>query len=52
MHAYEPRPAKIAGGVDVMSDRLPFGRLWYDTPDNAIGCDSHLRRRGQRDRDA
>ena len=24
-------------GVDLISDTLPFGRLWYDTPDNAIG---------------
>ena len=24
-------------GVDLISDALPFGRLWYDTPDNAIG---------------
>jgi hypothetical protein len=24
-------------GVDLISDLLPFGRLWYDTPDNAIG---------------
>jgi hypothetical protein len=21
----------------LISDALPFGRLWYDTPDNAIG---------------
>jgi len=24
-------------GVDLISDVLPFGRLLYDTPDNAIG---------------
>ena len=24
-------------GVDLISDVLPFGRLWYVTPDNAIG---------------
>jgi hypothetical protein len=23
-------------GVDLISDVLPFGRLWYDMPDNAI----------------
>jgi hypothetical protein len=28
-------------GVDVISDALPFGRLWYDTPDNAIGYAMH-----------
>jgi hypothetical protein len=28
-------------GVDLISDVLPFGRLWYDTPDNAIGYSMH-----------
>ena len=28
-------------GVDLISDSLPFGRLWYDTPDNAIGYAMH-----------
>src|SRR5215468_4322694 len=37
MHAYEVRPRKDHRGVDLISDALPFGRLWYDTPDNAIG---------------
>jgi len=37
MHAYEVRPRKDHRGVDLISDVLPFGRLWYDTPDNAIG---------------
>ena len=27
-----------------MSDALPFGRLWYDTPDNAIGYAMHSSR--------
>ena len=31
------RPRKDKRGVDLVSDVLPFGRLWYDTPDNAIG---------------
>jgi hypothetical protein len=30
-------------GADLISDVLPFGRLWYDTPDNAIGCAMHSR---------
>jgi hypothetical protein len=34
---YEARPRKDKRGVDLISDVLPFGRLWYDTPDNAIG---------------
>ena len=37
MHLYEVRPRKDKRGVDLISDALPFGRLWYDTPDNAIG---------------
>jgi len=36
-HAYEVRPRKDHRGADLISDALPFGRLWYDTPDNAIG---------------
>ena len=27
-----------------MSNALPFGRLWYDTPDNAIGYAMHFSR--------
>ncbi len=34
-HAYEVRPRKDHRGVDLMSDTLPFGRLWYGEP-NAI----------------
>lgn len=29
--------AKIIAGVDLISDALPFGRLWYTKPDDAIG---------------
>jgi hypothetical protein len=31
-------------GVDLVSDVLPFGQLWYDTPDNAIGYAMHYSR--------
>jgi hypothetical protein len=31
-------------GVDLISDVLPFGRLWFDTPDNAIGYAMHSSR--------
>jgi hypothetical protein len=41
MHLYEVRPRNDKRGVDLISDALPFGRLWYDTPDNAIGCAMH-----------
>jgi hypothetical protein len=40
MHVYEVRPRKDHRGVDLVSDALPFGRLWYDGPQavaNAIG---------------
>ena len=32
MHFYEVRPRKDKRGVDLISDALPFGRLWYDGP--------------------
>ena len=34
-HVYEVRPRKDKRGVDLISDALPFGRLWYGEP-NAI----------------
>jgi hypothetical protein len=37
MHLYEVRPRKDKRGVDLISDELPFGRLWYTKPDDAIG---------------
>ena len=44
VHEYEVRPRKDKRGVDLISDVLPFGRLWYDTPDNAIGYAMHSSR--------
>src|SRR6476661_1448479 len=66
MHVYEVRPRKDKRGVDLISDVLPFGRLWYDGPNaaaNAIDYATHSSRShhavirvydeaGQRDRDA
>jgi|SRR4029450_5567378 hypothetical protein len=43
-HFYEVRPRKDKRGVDLISDVLPFGCLWYDTPDNAIGYAMHYSR--------
>jgi hypothetical protein len=40
MHVYEVRPRKDKRGVDLISDALPFGRLWYGEPNaitNAVG---------------
>jgi hypothetical protein len=36
-HVYEVRPRKDKRGVDLISEVLPFGRLWYTKPDHAIG---------------
>ena len=39
-HVYEVRPCKDKRGVDLISDALPFGGLWYGEPDaisNAVG---------------
>jgi len=44
MHVYEVRPRKDRRGVDLISDALPFGRLWYDTPDHAIAYAMHSSR--------
>ena len=44
MHAYEVRPRKDKRGVDLISDVLPFGRLWYGESNavaNAIGYAQH-----------
>ena len=46
-HAYEVRPRKDHRGADLISDALPFGRLWYDGPNavsNAIGYVQHCSR--------
>jgi hypothetical protein len=47
MHVYEVRPRKDHRGVDLISDALPFGRLWYVGPSavaNAIGYAEHRSR--------
>jgi hypothetical protein len=39
MHVYQVRPRKDHRGVDLISDALPFGRLWYeglDAVSNAV----------------
>jgi len=46
-HVYEVRPRKDKRGVDLISDALPFGRLWYGEPSaisNAIGYAMHRSR--------
>jgi hypothetical protein len=46
-HACEVRPRKDHRGVDLISDALPFGRLWYGEPNavsNAIDYAKHRSR--------
>jgi hypothetical protein len=46
-HVYEVRPRKDKRGFDLISDALPFGRLWYGEPNainNAIGYAKHRSR--------
>ena len=47
MHVYEVRPRKDHRGFDLISDALPFGRLWYGDANalaNAIGYAKHRSR--------
>ena len=47
MHVYEVRPRKDRRGVDLISDALPFGGLWYADPnatENAIDYAKHRSR--------
>ena len=36
MHLYEVRPRKDRRGVDLITDALPFGRLWYEDASAAV----------------
>jgi hypothetical protein len=47
MRVYEVRPRKDKRSVDLISDSLPFARLWYGGPNaisNAIGYAQHRSR--------
>jgi len=47
MYIYEVRPRNDKRGVDLISDVLPFGGLWYAGPNaasNAIGYAEHRSR--------
>jgi hypothetical protein len=50
MHVYEVRPRKDRRGVDLISDVLPFSRLWHGEPDAVsnlrIGYASEKLKRG------
>jgi hypothetical protein len=42
--AYEVRPRKDHRGVDLISDALPFGRLWYTKRDDAVDYEKSFSR--------
>ena len=45
MHIYEVRPRRDQRGVDLISDALPFDRIWYAEPNairHAIGYAMHV----------
>ena len=47
MHVYKEIPSKDRRSVDLISNVLPFGRLWYGEPiavANAIGYAMHRSR--------
>jgi hypothetical protein len=44
MHIYAIRPCNDKHGVDLMSDALPFGRLWYLEVRHAIEYAKHRSR--------
>jgi hypothetical protein len=47
MHAYEVRPRKDHRAIDLISDALPSGRLWYgesNAVENAVGYALHYSR--------
>ena len=47
VHIYKVRPRKDHRGVNLISEALPFGRLWYGEPhavENAIGYAQHRSR--------
>ena len=43
MHVYEVRPRKDHRGFDLISDKLPFGRLYYSDLSAATSIQSSIR---------
>jgi hypothetical protein len=41
---YEVRPRKDDRGFDLISDALPFGRLWYEDASAAVDYAKHCSR--------
>ena len=49
MHVYEVRPRKDKRGVDLFSDVLPFGRLWYGEPNAGSNAVDYAKFRSRSD---
>jgi len=47
VQVYEVRPRKDKRGVDLISDVLPFGRLWYAGPNAAANAIGYAENRSQ-----
>ena len=47
MHAYEVRPRKDHRGVDLISDVLPFGRLWYGEQNGVSSAVDYAKQRSR-----
>jgi len=43
LHVYEVRPRKDHRGVTLISNALPFGRLWYGEPDAASNAFDYVK---------
>jgi len=43
-HVYEVRPRKDQRGVDLISDALPVGRVWYEDASAAVDYAKHSSR--------
>jgi hypothetical protein len=46
-HVYDIRPRKDKRGVDLISDALPFGRLWYAEPNATSNAIDYAKRRSR-----
>ena len=44
VHVYEVRPRSDKRGVNLISDALPFGRLWYEDASAAVDYAKHSSR--------
>ena len=49
-YIYEVRPRKDKRGVDLISDVLPFGRLWYEGPNAASNAIDYAKFRSRSDK--